>query len=142
MKGSAIAVLDWINKPIDQSRLIAAVKQAAQHSLGDRPSILHVEDDPDTHERHCDIPVVGPIDALPHLIDDLHIEHVFIALPMNRYADARRVFDALSQTTVDVQLVADVPAVAGMTFEGAATSSRRHVYNMPVSNFAASLIIE
>ena len=45
-----------------------------------------------------------------------HIDHVFIALPLNRYADARRVFAALSQTVVDVQLIADVPQMAGMTF--------------------------
>ena len=42
-----------------------------------------------------------------------HIHHVFIALPLNRYADARRVFDALSQTVVDVQLIADVAADGG-----------------------------
>ena len=34
---------------------------------------------------------------------------------MNRYDDARRVFDVLSQTVVDVRLVADVPALAGLS---------------------------
>ncbi len=91
-------------------------------------TVAYVEDDPDTHQRHCDIPVVGDIADLPRLVVDHHIEHVFIALPMNRYADARRVFDLLSQTIVDVRLVADAPALSalsltttavhGMTFIG------------------------
>ena len=84
----------------------------------------------DDHPARCpmDRPLLGPIESLPELVDQYHIEHVFIALPMNRYAEARRVFDALSQTIVDVRLVADVPSLAsvalttshlhGMTFIG------------------------
>ena len=64
----------------------------------------------------ADLPVLGAIGDLPALVERHHIEHVFVALPLNRYADARRVFAALSQTVVDVQLIADVPAMAGMTF--------------------------
>lgn len=63
-----------------------------------------------------DLPVLGSIAELPALVEKYHIEHVFVALPLNRYADARRVFAALSQTVVDVQLIADLPAMAGMTF--------------------------
>lgn len=89
-------------------------------------TVAYVDDDP----GRCplDRPVLGPIAELPRLVEDHHIEHVFIALPMNRYAEARCVFDALSQTIVDVRLVADVPALAsvslttshlhGMTFIG------------------------
>ena len=76
-------------------------------------TVAYVEDDPG--KVQCDRPVVGPIADLPQLIEQLHIEHVFIALPMNRYADARRIFDALSQTVVDVRLVADVPALSALT---------------------------
>ncbi len=76
-------------------------------------TVAYVEDEPG--KVQCDRPVVGPIADLPRLIEELHIEHVFIALPMNRYADARRVFDALSQTVVDVRLVADVPALSALT---------------------------
>jgi Undecaprenyl-phosphate glucose phosphotransferase len=74
-------------------------------------TVGHVEDDP----GRCptDLPVVGRIDELPELVLKHHIEHVFIALPLNRYADARRVFGALSDTVVDVRLIADVPALAG-----------------------------
>jgi Undecaprenyl-phosphate glucose phosphotransferase len=76
-------------------------------------TVAYVDDDP--AHAHADRPVVGPIKDLPRLVHDLHIEHVFIALPLNRYADARRVFDALSQTIVDVRLVADVPALSAMS---------------------------
>ena len=77
-------------------------------------TVAYVDDDPG--RCPADKPVVGPLHDLHHLVEEHHIEHVFIALPMNRYADARRVFDALAQTTVDVRLVADVPALSAVTF--------------------------
>jgi len=47
--GSAIAIVDWLDKPIDKSRLLAAVKQAIQQPSG-RPRILHIEDDQDVFQ--------------------------------------------------------------------------------------------
>ncbi len=78
----------------------------------------------DDHPTRCltDRPVVGPVADLPRLVEQLHIEHVFIALPMNRYAEARKVFDALSQTVVDVRLVADIPALGAVSL----TTSQLH----------------
>ena len=93
-------------------------------------TVAYVDDDTTSKLGHSptDRPLVGPIADLPGLVESLHIEHVFIALPMNRYAEARKVFDALSQTIVDVRLVADVPSLSsvalttshvhGMTFVG------------------------
>ncbi len=75
----------------------------------------YVEDD-GHRGSGADLPLLGSIADLPELVAKHHIEHVFIALPLNRYADARRVFAALAQTVVDVQLIADLPAMAGMTF--------------------------
>ncbi|CAN5441111.1 undecaprenyl-phosphate glucose phosphotransferase [soil metagenome] len=75
--------------------------------------VAHVEDDPAQH--NCDRPVIGPIDNLPRYVEEMHIEHVFIALPMNRYAEVRRVFDVLQQSLVEVRLVADVPAMASLS---------------------------
>jgi Undecaprenyl-phosphate glucose phosphotransferase len=74
-----------------------------------------VEDDGQRNPG-CELPVLGAIAELPELVEKHHVEHVFVALPLNRYADARRVFAALSQTVVDVQLIADLPAMSGMTF--------------------------
>ncbi len=75
----------------------------------------YVEDD-GHRGSGADLPLLGSLADLPALVEKHHIEHVFVALPLNRYADARRVFAALSQTLVDVQLIADLPAMAGMTF--------------------------
>jgi Undecaprenyl-phosphate glucose phosphotransferase len=62
-----------------------------------------------------DVPYAGRIEDLPRLVEECHAEHVFIALPMVRYADVRRVFDVLSQSIVEVRLIADTPAIAGLS---------------------------
>jgi Undecaprenyl-phosphate glucose phosphotransferase len=72
-----------------------------------------VEDHPNRWTGDLDI--VGTTAELPELIERYGIEHVFISLPMSRYHEARRIFDALSQTLVEVRLVADVPNLAGVT---------------------------
>jgi Undecaprenyl-phosphate glucose phosphotransferase len=89
---------------------------------GIRP-VAFVDDHP---SPTAPLPVAGRIDELPALVESHHIEHVFIALPLNRYADARRVFDVLSQSLVEVRLIADAPAMAGLSF----TTSTLH--GMPV----------
>ena len=76
-------------------------------------AVAYVEDD--YQNLKLDRAVLGPIASLPKLVEELHVEQVFIALPLNRYADARRVFDALSQSLVDVRLIADVPALASVS---------------------------
>ncbi|MDH5573794.1 MAG: response regulator, partial [Gammaproteobacteria bacterium] len=47
LNGGAIGVIDWLSKPIDQPRLIEAVRLA---TTSDRtPKVLHIEDEPDVH---------------------------------------------------------------------------------------------
>lgn len=48
LNGAAIGVIDWLQKPIDQNRLIESVKQAT--APGQLPRVLHVEDDVDVHK--------------------------------------------------------------------------------------------
>jgi Undecaprenyl-phosphate glucose phosphotransferase len=62
-----------------------------------------------------DLNVLGTFEELPQLIRKYEIAHVFIALPMSRYDDARHVFDLLSQSLCEVRLVADVPDLAGLS---------------------------
>ncbi len=76
----------------------------------------YVEDADQRTSAATDLPVLGDIAELPELVAAHNIHHVFIALPLHRYADARRVFNALAQTVVDVQLIADLPAITGMAF--------------------------
>jgi Undecaprenyl-phosphate glucose phosphotransferase len=72
-----------------------------------------IEDQP---SRWCsDLHVLGTSADLPGLIQKYQVSHVFIALPMSRYDEARRVFDALSQSLVEMHLVADVPNLAGLS---------------------------
>src|SRR5206468_7397783 len=59
--------------------------------------------------------VLGRFSELPLIIEKYRVRHVFIALPLSRYDDARRVFDVLSQSLVEVRLVADVPNLAGLS---------------------------
>jgi len=71
-----------------------------------------VEDQP---TRWCsDLDILGTVADLPRLVEKYQISHVFICLPMSRYHDARKVFDTLSQSFVEVRLIADVPALAGL----------------------------
>lgn len=60
LQGSAIGVVDWLQKPIDQQRLINAVKKAAGPTR--LAKVLHVEDEADVHKvvsmmlrDHCDL---------------------------------------------------------------------------------------
>jgi len=47
LSGSALEVVDWINKPFQPERLLNAIALATRRSARPRPSILHVEDDID-----------------------------------------------------------------------------------------------
>ncbi|VTU02031.1 Sugar transferase OS=uncultured planctomycete GN=HGMM_F16E03C02 PE=4 SV=1: CoA_binding_3: Bac_transf [Gemmataceae bacterium] len=78
--------------------------------------IGYVEDEAHRGGAATDLPVLGGISDLRELIAAHNVHHVFVALPLNRYHLARRVFAELSQVVVDVQLVADVPEMAGMAF--------------------------
>jgi DNA-binding response OmpR family regulator/anti-sigma regulatory factor (Ser/Thr protein kinase) len=43
--GDALAVVDWLQKPVDRERMSRALRQAMRN--GHKPRILHVEDEPD-----------------------------------------------------------------------------------------------
>lgn len=72
-----------------------------------------VEDQP--NRWTSDLNILGTTADLPMLIEKYGIEHVFISLPLSRYHEARRVFDVLSRTVVEVRLVADVPNLASLS---------------------------
>ena len=76
-------------------------------------NIGFVEDQPSRWT--ADLDILGTPADLPHLIEKYQVSHVFICLPMNRYHEARRVYDVLSQTFAEVHLIADVPELAGLS---------------------------
>jgi PAS domain S-box-containing protein len=49
LNGGALGVIDWLVKPIDEKRLMAAMERAVQLPAGGGAHILHVEDDADLH---------------------------------------------------------------------------------------------
>ncbi len=69
------------------------------------------------HPSHWtgDLNILGTSTDLPVLIEKYKIEHVFIALPMSRYHEARHIFNTLSRSLVEVRLVTDLPTLAGLS---------------------------
>ena len=49
LSGSAFGIIDWLEKPLDETRLLNAVQYIAHHRPG-LPRVLHVEDDPIIYE--------------------------------------------------------------------------------------------
>jgi Undecaprenyl-phosphate glucose phosphotransferase len=60
------------------------------------------------------LPRLGDLDHLAELVTKNDIDHVFVALPVARYGELPAVWGALSPLLVDVQLVPDLPNLAGM----------------------------
>jgi len=48
LNGGAIGIIDWLDKPIDEQRLMLALKSVCKSMA--TPHILHVEDEPDIHQ--------------------------------------------------------------------------------------------
>lgn len=70
LNGEAFSVIDWIGKPIDQVKLVEALKQAVGQVSDARSQVLHVEDDPDI--AHVVTAIVGEsadVDNAPTLVD-------------------------------------------------------------------------
>jgi len=80
--------------------------------MGIRP-VGFIEDQPGP--QCSDLDVLGKTEDLPKLIEKYRIGHVFVALPMNRHGEVRRVFDVLASTFADVRLFPDIPGMAGLT---------------------------
>jgi DNA-binding response OmpR family regulator len=49
-RGRSLEVVDWLEKPVDQSRLRAAVSAINRRNGAGRPQVLHVDDDRDILE--------------------------------------------------------------------------------------------
>jgi Undecaprenyl-phosphate glucose phosphotransferase len=71
--------------------------------------------DEQTNRLSGDLDVLGGFAELPELIEKYGIRHVFVALPLDRTDDARRVFAILSRSLVEVRMVCDVPNLAGLS---------------------------
>jgi Undecaprenyl-phosphate glucose phosphotransferase len=70
-------------------------------------------DEPARHEPLL-LPRLGTVDQLGTIVQRHQIDHVFIALPLARYGQLPQVYEALEDLLVEVQLVPDLPNLAGM----------------------------
>lgn len=60
------------------------------------------------------LPRLGRVDQLDKIVAEHDVDHVFVALPASRCAELPRVYQAVSDLLVEVQLVPDIPDLAGM----------------------------
>ena len=74
VNGGAVGVVDWLSKPVDQSRLISVVQQVARP--GRLARVLHVEDDPDIQRvvqamlhGHCELVFAATVQAGRELLE-------------------------------------------------------------------------
>jgi Undecaprenyl-phosphate glucose phosphotransferase len=81
------------------ARGIAHAGWTGMHVLG------FIEDEPTRYTS--DLEIIGKVADLPRLVLEHGISQVFIALPMQRYHEARKVYDTLSQSIVEVRLILD-----------------------------------
>jgi Undecaprenyl-phosphate glucose phosphotransferase len=99
---------------VGTGRVARKTARALRHaSWTGMTAVGFIEDQP--NRWTSDLRILGTTDDLPRLIEEHRIGHVFIALPLNRYHEARRVFNILSQTLVEVRLVADVPSMSALS---------------------------
>ncbi|NLX97741.1 MAG: undecaprenyl-phosphate glucose phosphotransferase [Rhodopirellula sp.] len=70
-------------------------------------------DNPGKHEPTL-LPRLGTIAEIEQIVEEHKIDHVFVALPLARSGELPEVYRAVSHLLVEVQLVPDVPDLAGM----------------------------
>lgn len=63
------------------------------------------------------LPRLGEIHQLGKIVAEYEIDHVFVALPLSRYGELPQVDEALADLLVEVQLVPDIPNLAGMRLQ-------------------------
>lgn len=99
---------------VGTGRVARKMARALRHaSWTGMSAVGYVEDQPSRWSS--DLNILGGIADLPRLVEAHRVDHVFIALPLNRFHEARRVFDVLSASYCDVRLVLDVPSLAAVS---------------------------
>jgi len=61
-----------------------------------------------------DIQWLGSLDQLEQLVIEHNVDHVLVALPLSQYGKLREVYQAISGLIVEVQVIPDIPDMAGM----------------------------
>ncbi|GAB2518446.1 CHASE3 domain-containing protein [Lysobacter humi (ex Lee et al. 2017)] len=61
LRGGAVGVVDWLDKPLDPGQVAAAIRGCLQ-GRRERPQVLHVEDDPDVRDVLRGLLASAPLD--------------------------------------------------------------------------------
>ncbi len=100
LNGSAVGVVDWLQKPIDHPRLINIVKHIVDSKL--LPRVLHVEDEADIHavvsamlNDHCDLSWAKTLAAGKELLESKKFDLVLldIGLPDGSGLDLLKIIE-------------------------------------------------
>jgi len=77
INGAGIKVADWLDKPIDDRRLLAQVRRAVDQAGTRTARILHIEDDPDVSRvlatslgKHCSVVAAPTLAAARRLLSE------------------------------------------------------------------------
>jgi Undecaprenyl-phosphate glucose phosphotransferase len=62
----------------------------------------------------ADLPRLGGLSDLAQVVIRHDVDHVFVALPLSRYGELAEVYRQLGDVVVEIQLVPDIPNLAGM----------------------------
>jgi len=60
------------------------------------------------------LPWLGRIEDLARIVVEHDVDHVFVTLPLSRFGELPLVYRALADVLVDIQLVPEIPNLAGM----------------------------
>lgn len=89
LNGTALEVLDWLDKPIDHQRLTAALTRLSTHRAPRRPRVLHVEDDGDICEivrlllnEHADVDHASTISQARTALQRRHFDLILLDLEL------------------------------------------------------------
>jgi len=87
LNGGAVGILDWLNKPIDQARLIHAIEQVAGANY--LPRVLHVEDDEDVHkivalmlQGSCELVWASTVEASRQVLEEERVDLVLLDIEL------------------------------------------------------------
>ncbi len=83
---------------------------------------------------------LGPIADLPALLESAGASYVFIALPLDRAGETKRVLGLLANVLVDIRIVPDLPRFLPVTMEARAVEGLPVLALQPVAHSFAGVV--
>ena len=87
INGDALSVIDWLDKPVNFSKLMDAIALIKENDSGKKPHILHIEDDYDTQlimkallENNVHVTAVATLEDAKQMLEKQQIDAVILDL--------------------------------------------------------------